>query len=211
MRLALPGPLAGLADARLLVWSALAALVTGTALFFWPGDAPAWVDAAHSASTLLVLAGAAAHLVARLGRKSAARHVRSGGWALASVGFAAASGVLMVESGGDWAAAMMLPWGETTRLWAGVVHLAYATMLVLAAVTFHVAHLGWSRVVGRWGHLWASVALTAGATVAALALAGDPWVSTWIAVPPVPVLWAWSLLLGAGTALLAGRLTRRAA
>lgn len=119
-----------LVDARLLAWLFVVVFFSGLALL---AVAPWWLVGVHAASTLLLAGGALGHLIVRRGRPaSPARALASGGWTLAVVGVAAATG-LGVEL--------------SDRI--GVVHVAVSVLAVVAAGMAHLKRKGRARAAGR--------------------------------------------------------------
>lgn len=221
---------ARLVDARVLLWLLLAALATGAPLMLWFDADPARhaarlpavgasLRALHAAASTLLVFGAALHLVLRLwGRARAAtwKGVRTGGIAMLSVAVAAITGALVAQDGN---AARLLDLtglarhGQDGVLVAAVVHIAYASILVLLTAYLHVARWGWAYLLARRVHAvlaLGAAGLLALALGAALPGDGERWQgSTWLAVPAVPGLWAWSAALALLTYLFSRRLARR--
>lgn len=197
-----------LLDSRLLTWMLVLVFATGLPLMVWfDGDASASASSAasaahvalrglHAVSTAGLALGTLAHLVVRLRGRVPARAVRSGGWALASVGFAAATGAVIDQTGHGEAALRLLGLGGGAVVAAAVVHIAYATVLVTLTIYLHVARKPLERVFGTWVH---------GAFAALLVVAG---VLAWPGVAPgaawghpatvfvAPWGVAWALVLG---------------
>ena len=195
-------------DARILVWGLLFVFLTGSVLMigYRPGNgevAPwaAFLVDLHAAGTAWVVWGTLIHLVWRTVRAGATvRGIRSGAWAFLSVGVAVVTGVLAAPV--DTWAWLARPFGDDARLLATVGHVAYASILVLLTLYMHVARWGWSRVLGSPMQAFVAIALT---VVLALLWGVGGSISL---VPPLPVLWAWTLLLPLAVALAARPLAR---
>lgn len=190
--------------------------------------------ATHAASSSLLVVGVLGHLSLRLrplwqrpgargeddrvrGTGSVPRArpsragVKSGALAMASVALAAITGAMITQTA---AAERLLAWGGLAgvariTLWVAVVHIAYATILVLMTVYFHIARWGWGYVFASWSQ---ATSATAGTALLALLLGSTVpgsdavWEgSTWLAVPPVPVLWGWTVIASVAVWLFAGR------
>jgi 1,4-dihydroxy-2-naphthoate octaprenyltransferase len=201
-------------DARVLVWLLAIVFATGVPLLFWfdadavrhaarlPHPVGTWLRAFHAAATALLVLGVTAHALARWADvKAARRGLHTGAAALVTIGFAVATGAMAAQTtaGGRILLSVGLP--DRAVLWAAVAHVAYATILVLLTVYLHLAKWGVRRLMG--GPVHAAVALL-GTVAVAVALgttrpgADAVWRgATWIAAPPVAVLWAWTLLVGA--------------
>lgn len=205
--------------ARLLVWLLAWAFLTGGALLLWfDVDAAAhreglplvgvWLRALHGAAAALLVIGTLGHVGWRLrvGRASSGG-IRSGSLALLATGVAAVTGALIAQTEAahrlaGWTGLASLASMRTVVLWSAVLHVTYAAVMVLVAVYFHVARWGWRYVMGQRAHGVVSVALLVAVALAlGASLPGDGSVwtgATWLAVPPLPWLWAWTLVLAAG-------------
>lgn len=203
-----------LLDARVLIWVLVAVFVTGVPLLFTYDADPARyrgglavLRGLHAASTAVLLAGAFGHLVWRvLATPASRRGVRSGGWMLASVGFATVSGVLSVASPQATAVWALVASGPRP-VPAAVVHVAYSLVLVALTATLHVGPWRHRLLHGPW-----RLAAAAGLVLAAAAIAPLPARDAFwsvAAVPPVQGLWLWSVAVGVAVALAAPWVTSR--
>lgn len=205
-----------LVDSRLLTWMLVLVFATGLPLMVGfdaeatgASSAEVALRGLHAVSTAWLVLGTVVHLAARLRSRVSARAVRSGGWALASVGFAAATGAVIDQTGHGAAALRLLGLGGGALVAAAVVHIAYATVLVTLTVYLHVARKPLERVFGSW-RLGAFAALLAAAGV--LLWPGVAPGAAWghpatVAVAPWGV--AWALVVGLGVAVGARWLVRR--
>lgn len=201
-------PCVRLLDSRLLTWILVLVFATGLPLMVGfdstaTGTSTAMVAlrGLHAVSTAWLVLGTLVHLVARLRRTATARAVRTGGWALASVGLATATGALVDQTGHGDAALGLLGLGRGAIVPAAVVHIAYASVLVTLTVYFHVARKPLGRVFGGWRHGAVAVALTvAGLLLAPGVAPGASWGHpATVFVAPWGV--AWALVVGLALAV----------
>ena len=206
-----------LVDSRVLTWMLVLVFATGLPLMVWfdgDGEGPASavhvaLRGLHAVSTAWLVLGTVVHLAARLRRRVPARAVRSGGWALASVGFAAATGAVIDQTGHGEAALRFLGLGGGAVVPAAVVHIAYATVLVTLTVYLHVARKSLGRVFGTWVHgVFAGLLVVAGVLLWPGVAPGASWGHpATVLVAPWGV--AWALVVGLGVAVAARWSARR--
>jgi len=211
-------------DARALVALVAVVFVTGLPLALWfDGDAerhaaslPAVglaVRALHAAASSVLVVGVAVHLALRVaGRAASWRGVRTGALAYLAVAVAAVTGAMAAQTGASESILGQVGLAGAPAVWLVIVHVAYASLVVLVTLYLHVARWG-RRLLDATQATWA--VLAAGAL--AMALGGTApgssgaWAgSTWIAVPPVPVLWLWTAALAVATWALSRRAAVRA-
>ncbi len=217
-------------DARILVWLLGIVLATGLPLVFW-FDADATAHAAalpavgavlrglHAASSVLLVLGTVAHMGLRVWSGLATwKGVRTGALALLSVSLAVVTGAFAAQTAlADTLVGFtnLERWGDrvTIDTWMALGHMLYASLLVVLTVYFHVSRWGWWRLLGS--RQQGMVAVLASAVLVLIFGTSVPGGgtfdgATFLVVPPVAGLWAWTALLGLVAYLTSGWLGKRA-
>lgn len=200
--------------ARTLVWLLLWVVVSGALLLLWYredageharilGSAGAVLRSLHAVGTAWLVLGALAHVAVRLRRRPTKQGLWTGTALWLALGIALLSGWLMSQTWVQARIQTLLPVSITV---AGVLHVAYASILVLVALGLHVTRWGWRRVLSPGRPLAGSLLLLLAAVVVPVALPGDltAWrgVTAWLAVP-VGGGWLWPFVLAAGLGVAA--------
>lgn len=209
--------------ARTLVWLTVWVVASGALLMLWYredvadhaarlGAVGQAMRALHAVGTAWLVLGALAHVAMRLRRRPTVKGLWTGALLWAGLGVALLSGWLMTQT---WVQARIQATLPVSITAAGVVHVAYASVLVAVGLGLHISRWGWRRILAPGRPLAGSLALLLTAAALPVALPGDgtPWagVTAWLAVP-VGGAWAWPFVLGAGLAAAAwwvGRQRRR--
>ena len=195
-------------DACIMVWLLGVVFATGAALMLvFDGDAeahrraigPWWVAIRHlhAGASLALVVATLLHVAQRIGDGSP-KGMRTGAYTLAAVSFAVLTGALAAQTADADRIAQQMGFDAAPVVPAAVVHIAYATVVVLLTLYLHVARWGWGHVLGQPRQ--SIVAALASVTVAWLlpvALpGGDGGGSTRFLAPPT--WWPWLLVLAAG-------------
>lgn len=201
-------------DSRVLVWMLVFVVATGTMLMLRFDADPqqhqqalrhgwAWLRHLHGAASLALVVGTLLHVASRWWRGTR-RGIQTGSYALVAVWFAVITGALAAQTTAADSIAASLGWSRAPAMAAAVVHIVYATLLVLVTLYFHIARWGWGHVFGRPAQsLLAVVVAAAVAWLLPVALPGSEGTtgSTWLLAPPK--MWTWLLGVSAGLWLAA--------
>ena len=195
-------------DARIMVWLLVVVFATGAALMLvFDGDAethrqtlgPWWaaVRHLHAGATLALVVGTLLHVAQRIGTGTP-KGVRTGAYTLTAVAVAVLTGALAAQTSDADHIAQQMGFDAAPVVPAAVVHIAYATIIVLLTLYLHVARWGWGHVFGQPRQFMvAAVATVVVAWLLPVALpGGDGGGSTRFLAPPT--WWPWLLVVAAG-------------